>query len=228
MRASRHIRSEVILTLIIWYGLFGLGDYASTLWLILNDPSGIANEANPAAVMLYTRFGLVGLLAGKVAVFIVFSTLFLILELRYSQVNWFREASESTLLGMIAYSLIVLYNNFLAIIAVQAFKGWMLLIEMSSVVKIGMVAIALALVLSLLKLRGLLNSIRSIEAVVGTLAFLVPTFLFDKLFLAIATGHPTIFLGYFLSVFIILSSAFYMIEELMGREAFLGKSALRA
>ncbi|RLE67322.1 MAG: hypothetical protein DRJ47_00425 [Thermoprotei archaeon] len=79
-------------------------------------------EGNPFAKMLYLKGGLPGLLAGKLVFFIILSsTLFYIVH-KFTDNRKIILLSESILIALITYSILIFYNNTVALIVMTTFN----------------------------------------------------------------------------------------------------------
>lgn len=204
-------RGTVIL-LLIWFLVFAVGDFATTFWLILHDPAGIANEGNPLAASLYNGGGLVALIFAKVGVCVILELAFVFLWSRYSFISWFRGTLETLILSLIGYSLIIVYNNFLAIMVIQALLIPDLLKEMR-VVEMGMLILALILNNLLLYFSKVKEIWMYIEASVAALVFLGPLILWRPFFQRYLREQPLFYFAYLGSVVTILAITFYITNE---------------
>ncbi|MFQ6076687.1 MAG: hypothetical protein ACE5Z5_11225, partial [Candidatus Bathyarchaeia archaeon] len=170
--------TNIFFVLLLLFSIFVLGDIITTTWLIHNDPAGISNEANPFGAMLYLKYGVTGLFLGKMAFFLPFSVMVITTESRYRSVKWFRQASEVVVLGLIAYSLVILLNNLTAVILLNAFRGWPFLLQLLSAMKFLIIVFSLSLEAAILGLCGLKGWMRRAEIIIGTILIVVPLLLF--------------------------------------------------
>ena len=113
---------EVMVMLVIIYLAFVLGDTLSTWLLVLHDPASFQNEGNPIARALGKHYGLTGLLLGKLVFFIGLSAFAAYAVTR----PHLAVICEAALLGLIAYSLFILYNNLMAILVISVTYGYQL------------------------------------------------------------------------------------------------------
>ncbi|MDG6902720.1 MAG: hypothetical protein JRM80_12290 [Nitrososphaerota archaeon] len=116
-------KAQLLVPLLFLFLVFVIFDVGSTVWLINNSPGGLENEVNPAGVALYSSFGAAGLIFPKFALFILFAGMTVYFAQRYSQVRWFVEASQTLVLAQIALSLVISFNNFIAILGVYFVNG---------------------------------------------------------------------------------------------------------
>ncbi len=122
--------------------IFVIGDTITTSWLIYNDPSGLSNESNQFAILLYSKYGIGGLLLAKMMFFLPFSTLTIIAESKYHKIKWFHHSTEIILISLIAYSLVIFLNNLIAIIIISAFKGLLSLLQLLPVMNIFIIVLS--------------------------------------------------------------------------------------
>jgi len=121
--AASSSRARILVPLLFLFLVFVVLDVASTVWLINHAPGGLENVVNPAGVALYSTFGATGLIFPKFALFIMFAGMTVYFAGRYPETEWFVEASQALVLAQIALSLIVSYNNFIAILGVYYVNG---------------------------------------------------------------------------------------------------------
>jgi hypothetical protein len=122
-------RDQVLLPLLFLFLVFVVLDVGSTVWLIANSPGGLENEVNPAGVALYSSFGAAGLIFPKFVLFILFAGMTVYFGRKHAEHKWFMEASQTLVLAQIAFSLIVSFNNFIAILGVYFVHGVWPLVE---------------------------------------------------------------------------------------------------
>jgi len=101
----------VTFLLITFYFFYVLGDVATTYLLITHDPQGIEGEGNVFAKKVYRRWGLAGLLAAKLIIYMVAVTVFFY----FSTSKHLYSLVEIAALFLIAYSIMIFYNNILAL-----------------------------------------------------------------------------------------------------------------
>jgi len=200
--------------LLLLFSIFVLGDIITTTWLIHNDPGGISNEGNPFGAMLYVKYGIAGLFIGKMAFFVPFSAMIITTTSRYSNIKWFRQASEIVVLGLIAYSLVILLNNLTAIIVLSVFKGLPFLLQILPTMKFLIIVFALSLQGSILGLSGLKSRKRSLEIIAGTVLIVIPLLVYDPLYSFLAKD-PLLFIAYNASMLTIMGIAFYITDEII-------------
>ena len=199
--------------LIIWFFIFAVGDLVTTFWLILHDPSGIANEGNPFAVSIYNGGGLLFLLLAKIGVCLVIELIFIMLRSKYSRFSWFRSTLESIILVLICYSLIIIYNNFLCILTIQAYMSPTLLKDLL-VTETGMLILSLLLINLILYGGRTKERIMYVEANLAALIFLGPLIVWRSFFQWYLREEPLFYFAYLGSVLTILAIVFYITEEI--------------
>lgn len=212
IKMSSKVRLDLVVLLLIYYSIYFVGDLATTYWLILNDPYGILHEANPIGRALYLNHGLAGLLIGKLMTFIPLSTMVIVFETKFRNLRWFRETTETVILGLIAYSMIIFLNNFAAIIAITFFKDQVSLLFPA--IKVLMFILSASLSIVLLRIHGRGNLRMASEAVLGTAVTTGPLLLFDPFFEYF--GRNLWFLmGYISSILTIVGIFFYITDEII-------------
>lgn len=207
-------RLDLAITLAIFYAVYVVGDLSTTYWLILNAPRGISHEANPIGRALYTSYGLLGLLLGKMAAFAPLVIVVLVFEARFRDIAWFRETTETVVLGLITYSLIVLLNNLSAIIILQVYRGEAHLLQLFPLIKGLILILSISLVIVLLKASGHGSLLRAAETIIGTAAMVGPLLLYDPLFDYLGNSLWTL-LAYTLATLTIVGAFFYITEEII-------------
>jgi hypothetical protein len=176
-------RSQILVTLLFLFLLFVALDVASTVWLINNTPGGLENEVNPAGVALYTSMGAAGLIFPKFALFVIFAGMTLYFTEKYSERRWFLEAAETLVLLQIALSLIVTFNNFVAVLATFYVNGvWPLVYIPPNVVILAIYASDLALgaifANGIMYLWGVKGVYTHLKVFVSLMVFITPVLLF--------------------------------------------------
>ena len=195
------IRSEFLVSLILLYSIFVLGDIITTFWLINYYPGGISGEMNPLAHLLFKRYGYLGMIMSKSIVFLVTSTIFIVLYRKYGEIKWFREALEIIILGLAGLSAIVVVNNLFSIIVISIFiygsrPVWLLkiLILVLSIIMVGLA--------SLITFKNILYIV---ESIIGSVISIAPLIFWPNL-------DPVIYLAYIILLFIIIVLSTYYIE----------------
>jgi hypothetical protein len=205
---------SIFFILLILFSIFVLGDIITTTWLIHNDPAGISNEGNPFGIMFYSTYGIGGLLLAKMIFFLPFSILVITWESKYYKIKWFHQSSEVIVLGLIAYSLIIFLNNLIAIIIISASKGLLFLLQLLPIMKFLIIIFSIALTAALFSISGLKSRMKYSEVVIGTIIIIIPTLLYETLNIFIIVT-PIYLIAYIGSILIILSIAFYIINEIV-------------
>ena len=103
------LRTTVILVLL--FGSYVVGDLASTIWLIDNHPEGIKGESNPLGVLIYDEQGVLGLIISKIILFLGISFSVIITESYFKREKWMSLIRNSTIIGLLVWSLIVVSIN---------------------------------------------------------------------------------------------------------------------
>ncbi|MCW4032549.1 MAG: hypothetical protein NWF08_04050 [Candidatus Bathyarchaeota archaeon] len=205
---------RTIIILLLLYIIFVTGDIITTTWLIYNDPAGIANEANPLAASLYLKFGVLGLILGKMIFFIPFSIIVINSENRYQKIKWFRQASEAIVLGLITFSLIIFLNNIIAMITISILKGVPYLLTLLQAMVFLTIILAIIIEGIILNHYNLMNHVIFLQIIIGTLLVITPLLLSHNTFFLLLK-NPILFIGYILSTLIILGTAFYLTDEII-------------
>jgi len=213
LSARRPVHDVVILLLFLFL-LFVTLDVATTQWLILNSPGGIQNELNPIGVALYTSFGSAGMISVKMGLFIVFAALTVYFVTKLPNVKWFIEVTEALVLMQIAMSLVVSFNNFIAILAVNFVRGtWPILGLQKDIAIAGIyladIALGAILANGILYMWGVKERRSHLRVFAGLLLFITPILVF-------ADGFRT-FIWLFAIIYVASASAalglgFYITE----------------
>lgn len=195
------IRSDFLVLLILFYFLFVLGDVLTTFWLIRYYPGGITGEMNPFAHLIFMRYGYLGMFLSKAIVFLVSSTVFIILYNMYSRLSWFREALEIMILGLSGLSSIVIVNNIFSIIVVSRFiygsqPTWLLktLIFILSMCIVGIGSLTI-----------FRNPVYITESIVGCIISLAPLISWPNI-------NPVLYTAYIILLFIIIILSTYYLK----------------
>jgi len=205
-------RNELIFLLFILSIVYIAGDLVTTGWLIFNDPGGILNETNPIGRYLYINGGLQALVVGKLAAFIPLVILSLIFDSKYRDVIWFREVIETSLLGLLTYSMIIILNNLFAIYVITFTNSQMNLVSFLPVLRGLSFVISVTFSTLILRVLGVQDYTTMFEVYFGTIVLAVPLTLYSPL-LNFLKGNVWLFLSYIVSVLTILGVFFYLIEE---------------
>jgi len=212
IKESGKVRIDLMVLLLIYYSIYVIGDLATSYWLILNDPYGILHEANPIGRTLYLNQGLVGLLIGKLMAFIPLSTIVIIFEAKYRNLSWFRETTETVMLGLITYSLTIFLNNFTAIIAIAFSKGQIM--QLHPTIKGLILVLSTSISIILLRIHGYRHLLMASEVALGTAVTIGPLLLFDPLFEYLGKNLWSL-MGYTISILTVVGAFFYIIDEII-------------
>ena len=210
----RGISNGALSLLLVWFFVFAVGDFVTTFWLILHDPAGIANEGNPFAASLYKGGGIASLILAKVGICIVLEFAFIFFGSKYSHITWFKGALEAIILSLIGYSLIIIYNNFLCILTIQALLAPDLLKDLT-VTETGMLILSLILNSLILYLSKVKQVWIYVEANTATIVFLGPLIIWRPFFQWYLREQPLFYLAYLGSALMILAIAFYITGEIV-------------
>ena len=214
-------RVDLIFLLLLYSIIYIAGDLSTTGWLISNDPHGIMNEANPLGRALYHSGGLLALVGGKLAAFAPLCIAALVIDARYHRLTWFREVVETTILGLLTYSIIVTLNNIFAIVFIMSSLGYLDIQRLYSIIKVFVLFIATGTNILILRILGYRNWLRTFEVVLGTVVVAGPLVLYQPLF-DFLKEQPWFFLLYVISTIIFLGAFFYVFDEIRKKTADLG------
>jgi hypothetical protein len=206
------VRNELIFLLFILSIIYIAGDLVTTGWLIFNDPSGILNETNPIGRYLYIKGGLQALVIGKLVAFVPLIILSLIFDSKYRDVVWFREVIETSLLGLLTYSMIIILNNLFAIYVIAFTNNQMNLVSFLPVLRGLSFFISVTFSALILRVLGVQDYLKMFEVYFGTIVLAGPLTLYSPL-LNVLKGNVWLFLSYIMSVLTFLGIFFYLIEE---------------
>jgi hypothetical protein len=207
-----HVRTDIIVTLLLWYLIYVVFDVLSTYWLINHSAVGIMGEANPIAVALYRALGLGGLLIGKLSGFIPMAVASIMADARYGGIGWFRELVETLLLSLIGASAIVALHNFGSILAVEFFRRGVE--HLGPWVALTAIPLALALQYVTFRVLRLGDRVRLVEAAMGTLLILTPLFVWREVFISALQRQPILFAAYIAIMYPLVAAAIYLVEEI--------------
>ena len=185
------ISYSTILLLTVLHVAYVISDYTSTQWLIMNDPSGIANEANPLARVLYSYYGLAGMIAAKSMVYLAIAGMTIFIEARYQKSRGVRILKELTLLALIGYSLAVVVNNSLAIFAISAMKDAAISTWMVKTYGI-LLSITLTALISLVLFSK--SHRKAIEVTMAVAFLLLPIWILDRFYPLVFQSYWTMML----------------------------------
>ena len=116
------VRIYYILLLLMFYGVFVLGDIATTFWLIKVNPAGISGEMNPLAIMVFKSLGFLKMFIFKIVIFILFTAAFMFIHYRYGFISRVNRTREAILFGSIVILLAVVLNNVASTMIVSVFR----------------------------------------------------------------------------------------------------------
>lgn len=123
---------QMLITLLFLFLAFVVIDVVSTVWLVQHTPGGIENEINPTGILLYDSFGSGGMIFAKFGLFILFAGMAMLFSWKYTEIKWFLEVTQTLVLIQIAISLVVSFNNFIAILATYYVGGVWPLVNLSA------------------------------------------------------------------------------------------------
>ncbi len=206
------LNTQMMITLLFLFLGFVVVDVATTQWLILNSPGGMVNEINPIGILLYNSFGAAGMIFPKFVMFILFAAMTMYFTARFSYIRWFVEVAQTLLLAQVALSLIVSFNNFVAILAVLFVKGqWPIanITRQVAVLGIFLADIALGSIFAngIMYMWGMTRRAMHLKVFVGLLVFITPVLLFSGGFrtqlwvfaLYVAAASTALGLGFYLT-----------------------------
>ncbi len=207
----------MIITLLFLFLFFVVMDVATTEWLVANSPGGIINEVNPIGISLYTAFGSAGMILAKFGLFAIFAVLATYFPIRYADKKWFVEVTQALVLIQIAISVVVTFNNFIAILATYYVNGIWPLVKLTlqgAVLGIYAADLGLGAVFAngVMYMWGIRRGRTHLKVFVSLMVFITPVLLF-------AGGFRTeiwLFATYIMSASVAIGLFFYITE----REAF--------
>ncbi|MDV3294183.1 MAG: hypothetical protein LYZ70_07920 [Nitrososphaerales archaeon] len=186
---GRALRLQMLVTLLFLFLVFVALDVVTTVWLVQHTPGGIQNEINPTGVLLYNTFGTGGMIFAKFALFILFGGMVMFFSWKYTEVKWFTEVAQTLVLVQIAISLVVAFNNFIAILATFYVGGiWPLVSVSPQEAVIGIYAADLllgaAVANGIMYTWGVVNRQTHMKIFVSLMVFVTPVLLFSSGFKA--------------------------------------------
>jgi hypothetical protein len=195
--------------------LYVVIDVVSTLWLIQHSPLGLSGETDPLARAYYQGFGTAGLLAGKLLFFVPCAFATVMMDAYYKHIPWFKEVTEGVVLSLIAYTLIVVLNNILAIsqTAIVAGELGLLVSLLARTIGLGSLLIATVLAYGTARIVGVKDNYRILEVAIGTVAIIGPLFLWKGTLTQTFLAQPLTLLAYLTAMFTFVGAAIYMLEE---------------
>jgi hypothetical protein len=209
------VRGEVIFSLFVWYLLYVVIDVVTTFWLLQHSPLGLSGENDPLAKAYYQSFGTAGLLIGKLLFFVPCAFAAAMMDAYYEHVPWFKEVTEAVVLSLIAYTLIIILNNILAITetAIAAGELGFLASLLARTIGIGSLLIATVLAYGTARIVGMKDNYRILEVAIGTVIIIGPLFLWKGTLTQTFSAHPLTLLAYLAAMFTFVGAAIYMVEE---------------
>jgi hypothetical protein len=207
-----HVRTDIIVALLLWYLIYVVFDVLSTYWLISNSSLGISGEVNPIAVALYREFGLGGLVFGKISGFIPMAVASVLADSRYRGIGWFRELVETLILSLIGVSSLAALHNFGSILVVEFFR--LRVQHLAPWVALTAIVLALALQYVTFRVLRLGDRVRLLEAAIGTLLILTPLFIWREIFITLLQRQPILFAAYIAIMYPLVAAAIYLVEEI--------------
>jgi hypothetical protein len=210
----RDLTVQTVILLLFLFLFFVVLDIASTQWLIQNTPGGIVNELNPFAVILYGHLGFLGMVLSKLVIYASFAVLVMYFTLRFSRVRRFIEVSQILVLCQMAVSIIVVFNNFIAILATLFVKGawplvslphWLVLTS----VYLGDVALGAVFANGILYVWGVTSRALHLKVLASLALFISPVVLFAEGFRI----YVWLYVIYIASAALALGLTFYIFES---------------
>lgn len=168
---TQSINIQTVLVLGILFLFYVIGDLVTTIWLVGHHPEGIGGESNPLAVLLYTQQGVFGLIFAKVIVFMAIATMIMILEFHYSHIKKIMMISNFTILGLMAWSLIIVTVNMLLIYTLSLSEGTY---ESEFITKTYLVIFAVSFAGLILVPKFIPSSLGKIELMLGAMVMFGP------------------------------------------------------
>ncbi|MFQ6134219.1 MAG: hypothetical protein ACE5KU_00190 [Nitrososphaerales archaeon] len=205
---------QMVIVLLFLFLLSVILDVATTQWLILNSPGGIVNESNPLGVVLYEQMGFAGLIIPKSGLFIVFAGMMIYFTLKFSEISWLVEVAYVLVLCQMVVSIVVVFNNFAAILATLFVKGvwpvidtprWLIL----SSVYLADIALGAIFANGVMYIWGLTRPMLHLKVLVGLLLFVSPVMLFAESFRI----YVWLYVVYVASASLAIGIAFYLSES---------------
>ncbi len=174
MLQRHHISRQTLIVLSVLCGFYVLGDLMTTVWLINNHPTGIQGESNPLGVVLFNDQGFGGLLVTKVAVFIAVALTAIMIEARYADNRKMMRLSHLVILGLMAWSILVVTNNVLVVYTMSLQQGTLenmflfrLYVTLFSITLVGLIGLPFLLRRSIRVVQAML----AVAVILGPLAF---------------------------------------------------------
>jgi hypothetical protein len=208
------LKTQMIISLLFLFLFFVVMDAATTTWLARNSPGGIVNEVNPVGISLYRAFGLGGMIFAKFGLFAIFALMATYFPIRYPERKWFVEVTQTLVLVQIAISVVVTFNNFIAILATYYVNGvWPLVQVTPQGAVLGIYAADLGLgaifANGVMYMWGMRKPQTHLKVFVSLMVFITPVLLF-------AAGFRTeiwLFATYITSSSVAIAIFFYITEH---------------
>ena len=199
----------------MWFLLYVVIDIVTTFWLIQHSPLGISGESDPLARVYYQSFGTAGLLMGKLLTFVPFAFAAVAMDAHYNRVPWFKEVTETVILSLIGFTLLVILNNILAITEMAIASNQLGLLDslLAHTIGLGSLLIATVLGYGTARIVGLRENYRMLEVAVGTSLIIGPLFLWKGTLTQTFSAHPTTLMAYLAAMFTLVAVAIYMLED---------------
>jgi hypothetical protein len=112
-----------LVILFILFAFYVVGDILTTIWLIDKHPQGIEGELNPLGILLFLGHGVFGLVIPKILIFIAISVMTIIIDFHYSLNKRAQVASNFSILGLMAWSIIAVTINVMLVYALSLSEG---------------------------------------------------------------------------------------------------------
>ncbi len=204
----------MIITLLFLFLFFVVMDVATTEWLVTNSPGGMVNEVNPIGISLYKAFGSAGMIVAKFGLFAIFAVMATYFPLRHADKKWFVEVTQALVLIQIAISVVVTFNNFIAILATYYVNGIWPLVRITlqgAVLGIYAADLGLGAVFAngVMYMWGIRKGRTHLKVFVSLMVFITPVLLF-------AGGFRTeiwLFATYITSASVAIGLFFYITEH---------------
>lgn len=213
------LRSQMIVTLLFLFLFFVVMDVATTEWLARNSPGGIVNEVNPIGIVLYKSLGSAGMIFVKFGLFAIFAAMATYFPIKHADKKWFVEVTQALVLIQIAISVVVTFNNFIAILATYYVIGVWPLVQITlqeAVLGIYAADLGLGAVFAngVMYMWGIRRGRTHLKVFVSLMVFITPVLLFSGGF----RTEIWLFAMYITSASVAIGLFFYITE----REAFRG------
>lgn len=111
MYQKGNIRVETLIILGVLFCFYVVGDIMTTAWLIDHYPGGIEGESNPLAALIFSGYGLAGLMVSKVFAFILISLCAIMIEFHYGNDRRSMKIRNLMVMGLMGWSIVIITNN---------------------------------------------------------------------------------------------------------------------